>query len=146
MRLTAHDWHGPQPIAFQDGINKDPVTNGFWAVDVKRAGAYQFLLSRRPLDAPAPLQAVSARVEVGGMVAVRKTHPTAVLAPVTVRLQPGITKLKTELIHEDGSSRGAYFVTVQYLGDVSDAAIHTAQDKLPGCCRREIALPGWVAR
>lgn len=131
VRLTSHDWHGPQPVWSQAAVEKDPVTNGFWAVEVERAGAYQFLLARRPLEAPAPLEAVKAKIEIGGKQAEITLEPSVVLAPLTVRLQPGITKLKTELIGSDGSSRGAYFVTVNYLGDVPQSTIDTADKQLP---------------
>ena len=131
VRLTSHDWHGPQPVWSQSAVEKDPSTNGFWAVEVQRAGAYQFLLSRRPLEAPAPLEAVKAKIEIGGVQAETGLEPSVVLAALTVRLQPGVTKLKTELIGSDGSSRGAYFVTANYLGDVPQATIDTANQQLP---------------
>ena len=134
VRLTAHDWHAPQPVVMQEGALKDPVSNGFWAVEVARAGTYQFLLSRRPLDAPAPIEAVTASVEIGEARSEIKLDPSVVLAPITLRLTPGITRLKTELIASDGTRRGAYFVTVNYLGDIPQTSIDTA----------DAALPAWL--
>ncbi len=131
VRLTAHDWHGPQPVWSQPAVEKDPAVNGFWAVEVQQAGAYQFLLSRRPLEAPAPIEAVKAKLDIGDVQAEINIEPTAVLAPITVRLQPGVTKLTTELLGSDGTKRGAYFATVNYLGDVSQATINAAQKQLP---------------
>lgn len=131
VRLTAHDWHGPQPVWSQTAVEKDPAANGFWAVEVQRAGAYQFLLSRRPLEAPAPIEAVKAKLNIGGVQTETDVDPSAVLAAITVRLQPGVTKLTTELVGSDGSSRGAYFATVSYLGDVPQATIDNAQKQLP---------------
>lgn len=131
VRLTSHDWHGPQPPWNQDLVKKDPVSEGFWAVEVARPGAYQFLLSRRPLEEPAPLGCTTARIDVGGKSAEMTLDPTAVLAPLTVRLEPGETKLHTQLIAEDGTTRSAYFVTVHYLGDVPQEVIDARATRLP---------------
>ncbi len=135
VRLTSHDWHGPQPVWSQAAVEKDPVTNGYWAVEVQRAGAYQFLLSRRPLEAPAPLEAVQAKVEIGAVHATVDVQPTSVMAPITVRLEPGRARLKTELKSSDGTTRGAYFVTVQYLGDLPEAALDAGGQALPNWLR-----------
>ncbi len=130
VRLTGHDWHGPQPVVYQDIVPKDPISNGYWAVEIMRPGVYQFLLSRRPLDAPAPIQAVKAKVQVGQQEAQATIDPSVVVAPVTMRLNAGVTKLTTELTTGDGTVRGAYFVTVNYLGDLSDAEVK-AGSQLP---------------
>lgn len=131
VRLTTHDWHGPQPQSSQEALKKDPATNGFWAVEVEKSGCYQFLLSRRPLDEPAPTEAVQAKLKIGDVDLQVEVQPSTVLVPLTVRLAKGPAKLETELISSDGSRRGAYFVSVNYLGDVSQANIDSAQSRLP---------------
>ncbi len=135
VRLTGHDWHGPTPVVMQDNVLKDPLSLGFWAVEVVRPGAYQFLLSRRPLDEPAPTLAVRAKLEIGGKKVEVDAAADAVLVPITVRLEPGVTKLTTELIREDGKSTSAYFVTVNYLGDLPQSEIDAASSRLPDWLR-----------
>lgn len=132
VRLTSHDWHSEkQPPWNQELVKKDPISDGFWAVEVVRPGAYQFLLSRRPLADPAPLNCTKARIEIGGKLAELAVEPSVVLAPLTVRLEPGETKLRAELIAEDGTKRGAYFVTVNYLGDMPQETIDAQAGRLP---------------
>lgn len=131
VRLTGHDWHAPQPVVTQKQVLEDPVSEGFWAVDVLRAGAYQFLLSRRPLEEPGPVRCRQARLEVGGVSAQVNVHPGAVLIPITIRLQPGETKLYTQLLGDDGSRTSAYFVTVNYLGDLPQSQIDAQASRLP---------------
>lgn len=131
VRLTTHDWHGPQPQSSQEALKKDPATNGFWAVDVQKAGTYQFLLSRRPLAEPTPINATKAKLKIAEIDLQLDVEPTCIQVPVTVRLKEGKTKLETELIGQDGSQRGAYFITVNYLGDVSQATIDQAGKQLP---------------
>lgn len=132
VRLTGHDLHSPQPTVMQTVIEQDPVTEGFWAVEVARAGAYQFLLSRRPMEQPGPVGCTRARIEVGSVTAEVTTDPTAVLVPITVRLEPGIAKLRTQLISEQGAVTSACFVTVNYLGDLPQTEIDAQSQRLPG--------------
>jgi hypothetical protein len=131
VRLTAHDWHGPEPVFAQQLIEKDPFTNGFWAVEVQRPGTYQFLLSRRPLESPVPIDSVKASVQVGELKISVDVEPSAVQVPLTLRLPAGVTKLTTELVAADGKTRGAYFVTVNYLGDVEQSVVDSAKQALP---------------
>ncbi len=131
VRLNGHDWHGPQPVVTQEAVLTDPVSQGFWAVEIERPGAYQFLLSRRPLEQPGALNCVKARVSVGDVQGEVSCDPASVLAPISLRLEPGSAKLTTELVGADGKTSGAYFVTVQYLGDVPQASLQLANTRLP---------------
>ncbi|MBN1507904.1 MAG: arylsulfatase [Sedimentisphaerales bacterium] len=123
-RLTCHDWHGGDlPPWDQTHILKGTQANGFWAVEVARAGEYEFSLRRWPVEADAPINAAipggqairasTARLAIGP---VEKTEPIADGAKqVTfrVRLEPGRMKLQTWLVADDGTSRGAYFIHVR---------------------------------
>ena len=46
--LCCHDWHGEPAIAIQDRVRKLEVANGFWAIDVVRAGKYEITLRQQP--------------------------------------------------------------------------------------------------
>ncbi|MFO1064233.1 MAG: sulfatase-like hydrolase/transferase [Pirellulales bacterium] len=131
VRLTAHDWHSPAPVVWQPDVRKDPVSDGFWAVDLQQPGAYQFLLMRRPMAEPTAVDAVSAEVEVAGVKVQVPIEPTAVCAPINVRLESGSSKLFTRFIKSDGTKVGAYFVQVNYLGDVPASELASANDRLP---------------
>ena len=129
--MTGHDWHGPQPPWNQELVRSDPASEGFWAVEVTRpalTSSYSHVARSRSRRR----WAVRKRgVEVGGKVAEIAVDPTTVLAPLTLRLEAGETKLRTQLISDSGTMRGAYFVTVNFLGDVPQAAIDAQAARLP---------------
>ncbi len=68
--LTAHDWHPLSgeihdvPWSQAATIEKDPASNGFWAVEFAQPGRYEFRLRRRPASHPVPVQATNAAVSV----------------------------------------------------------------------------------
>jgi arylsulfatase A-like enzyme len=116
--LCCHDWHpGTESIPWnqsgQIGVAGDPFQNGFWAVDVAQAGTYRFLLHSRPAWVKEPLKALRAKVKIGDNEKVIDIDPKSHEAVIEFELQPGETKLWTYLEHENGKSRGAYYVTVE---------------------------------
>jgi arylsulfatase A-like enzyme len=131
VRLTAHDWHGPAPVFLQDAVRQDPVTDGYWAVRVEQPGVYQFLLARRPLAEPAPVDATSAVLEIGSVKVEVPSDPGTVLVPITVRLQPGDAQLSARFLKAGRDPVGAYFVDVHYLGDVPQRDLDSAAQRLP---------------
>lgn len=136
VRLTAHDWHGEgaEAVWNQRGIRQAPAVNGFWAVQVVRAGKYRIELRRWPIELDLPLNApyknpdanretelgraidcVRARIAIGGVersVAVASQDKAAAFE---VTLSPGPAELHTWLEDRDGAKRGAYFAYVEYL-------------------------------
>lgn len=134
VRLTCHDWHGEGAEAAwnQRGIRNAPVANGFWAVEVARAGNYRIELRRWPEEVDLPvnapyrdakpnrekaagkaIQATKARLRIG---AVDESTPVAAAdkaAVFRVRLPKGPAKLETWFYEESGVERGAYFVYVE---------------------------------
>ena len=115
--LTCHDWHtnnGPVPWN-QDAVGKDLKANGFWAVDVVRAGKYLFTLRARPSGVEYALKAGTARLKIGD---IEMSQPIAVGADsVTFEAQvpAGSCQLQTWFDQQDASSRGAYFVEVKRI-------------------------------
>jgi arylsulfatase A-like enzyme len=63
--LACHDWHGAVAPSGQDMVRKEVVANGFWAVEVARAGKYEITLRQQPAAAMFPIQAATARLTVG---------------------------------------------------------------------------------
>lgn len=117
VTLNAHDWHAAdaQVPWNHELIAKQPLVNGWWAVDVARPGSYEFTLcSWAPEDRDAkPLDATTARLLIGSREAMA-TVPQGV-REVTFRidLPQGPAHLQTWLTREDGASRGAFYVTVR---------------------------------
>jgi hypothetical protein len=125
-RLTCHDWHGEEPLPWDQGhILQGQRANGVWALEVARAGEYEFSLRRWPkeiersINAAIPggqaIQASKARLAIG---VVDLAGPVPVDAKDVVfrtSLPPGRAKLQTWLIADDGTSRGAYFVYVRRI-------------------------------
>ena len=124
-KLTAHDWHGPgangtwnhRQIASGGGLS-----NGFWAVDVERAGTYEFTLMRWPVEAKRRLRekflddVTKARLTVGDVDRTVAVGPDADAATFTVELPAGQTRLQTWFIDPKGKTAGAYFVYVKRVG------------------------------
>ena len=134
VRLSSHDWHGAGAEAAwnQRQIRQGPPANGYWAVDVAKAGEYRIELRRWPVEADMaintpyrdatpnreqePGKAVSvvkARLMIGK---VDRSCAVAVgdkAAEFRVRLAAGPAELQSWFYGVDGVERGAYFVYVE---------------------------------
>ncbi len=119
--LTCHDWHGPAVPWHQGHIRQRVVANGFWAVDVTRAGRYRFTLREWPAAANFALPATSVRVQVGEVITTVRVPPGTSGVPVEIDLPAGKARLQTWLFEPDGTQRGAYFVEIAYVGPPSAA-------------------------
>lgn len=137
VRLTAHDWHGAGALATwnQRAILQGPVANGFWALEA-RAGRYKLALRRWPAELGLPMgsgytpepgnreqtpgKAIAglktARIRIGGVERETKVDPGKAAVEFEVRLPAGPLELRTWLIAEDGTERGAYYVDVERMG------------------------------
>lgn len=117
--LTAHDWHPLSgqlhdvPWSQAATIEKDPASNGFWAVQFAEPGRYEFRLRRRPASHPVPVRATNAAVSVGDVTESVEIDPNSPAGHVVLDVPAGPAELKTELVGTDGQKRGAYYVEVR---------------------------------
>jgi arylsulfatase B len=137
-RLTAHDWHTDnEPVPWhQRHVRGALEANGFWAVDVARAGQYRIELRRWPrdeLDLPIhaalpdepwvtdnrlnrpglAIKPVKARLTIGDIDETVDVTATDKAAVFEVDLEAGPTKLQTWFIDADGTERGAYYCYIE---------------------------------
>ena len=116
-RLTSHDWHTPRVPWHQSHVRNTKLwVNGFWAVEVSRAGRYQVTLRQMPAEANFSIQATEARFKLGQIDETKPIPKGATAVTFDVALKPGKTRLQTWLTDKPkGKSRGAYFVYVKYM-------------------------------
>ena len=116
VTLNAHDWRGGKPLPFsQEVVKRMPLMNGWWAVEVARAGTYRFTLRHQPAEAKFPLRAVKARIAVGKQETSAAVRKGAAEVMLTLELKAGPTRLSTELEEAGGKKRGAFFVEVERI-------------------------------
>ena len=126
VRLTCHDWHADKVPWNQGHIRDGMEANGFWAVEVARAGSYEFALRRWPLEVDAPItaaiprgeaiRATRARLTIADVEVTEPILPDASAVTFKIELKAGKTRLQTWFTDDDGASRGAYYVYVKRLG------------------------------
>lgn len=115
VRITAHDWHpqdgsdGAVPWN-QPAIRRNPVTNGYWMIDVAEAGTYELELFQWDRPANKVLDAVEARAAVGDVTAQADVPAGATSVKLQVELPKGPAKMQTWLREKGGTERGAFFV------------------------------------
>ena len=122
QQLCCHDWHpadagaAPWNQSGQEGVGKDPLVNGQWAVEVAADGKYEFTLRMRPEGTPYELPAGKARVKIGDVEGEAEIPADADAVTITLSLnKTGHVMLQTWLTQEGGQSRGAYYLTVKRL-------------------------------
>ena len=124
--LTCHDWHEADPCPWnQTHILQGIEGNGFWAVEVERAGEYEVSLRRWPREVDQPInaaipggraiQATKARLVLGRIDLEEPVPESAREVVFRVRLRPGKMRLQTWLLDEGGASRGSYYVCVRRM-------------------------------
>jgi arylsulfatase A-like enzyme len=88
--LCCHDWHGERALSLQDYVRDRVVANGFWAVDVARAGRYEVTLRERPAVANFPIRATTARLTINDLDLNKPVPPgaTAVTFPLLLPAGP----------------------------------------------------------
>ena len=126
IRLTCFDWHGSRHWR-QQSVLKLAAENGAWAIDVARPGTYRFTLRRWPAETDAPItsavdggkafQAVKATIRVNDTEKSLPIPAGAKSVDFTLPLRAGKDRLETQLTDAQGTSRGAYYVTAERLGD-----------------------------
>jgi hypothetical protein len=97
-------------------IRNRAQSNGWWTIQVARAGKYTFRLQDLPDEASEDkrLQAVRARLRIGNVDLQQAIPPGANSVTFTTELSAGPTRMDTWLIKETGDSRGAPFVYVEW--------------------------------
>ncbi|MEM9928305.1 MAG: arylsulfatase [Bacteroidota bacterium] len=139
--LSAQFWHGDHVPYSQEHVRHAMKANGFWDIDVARAGTYQIALRRWPAESqlpfggnvppPAPdstrrfpqdkyyqysstvINPVSARLKVGDFDETVAVSATDQEATFSVQLPVGQTFLQTWLATEERDTIGAYYVYVR---------------------------------
>jgi len=123
VQLNAHDWMPPMEGGTpwnQPEISKRAVANGTWNVRVARDGRYALTLRERPAGAAFPIRATKAQLQIADHDKLLKAvEEDATGARFEVNFAAGESRIKTWLIEPDGTTRGAYFVDVEYLGKAS---------------------------
>ena len=109
VHLNCMDWHGEQIPWNQTMIRKTPDANGFWAVEVERAGTYEFTLRQEPAESGKAIQGSEARIEIAGAKTSAAIPPGATSVTLRAKLPAGKTRLQTWL----SEKRGAFFVEVR---------------------------------
>jgi arylsulfatase A-like enzyme len=120
VQLNAHDWmtEDVRDIPWnQPHILDRPATNGPWQVRVARSGRYAFTLRERPEQARYPLTAAHARLQIGQQFTAEQAVASGATAvEFEAQLTADDIPITTWLVDADGTTRGAYFVEVRYLG------------------------------
>jgi hypothetical protein len=113
--LTCHDWHSEDVPWDQNAVSRDPVANGYWSVEIERAGRYAITLRTRPEQVSHPISAERARLRVGEDEVESEAQPDSASITLSIDLPAGPARLQTWLMSPEGTERGAYFVTVERL-------------------------------
>jgi len=123
--LTSHDWHGEHVPWNQVHVRRGRRQNGFWAVDVAKAGRYEISLRRWPREIDTPITGsieggkainiTKARLKIGDFDHTQPVTNQAKAVTFTVRLQPGKTRLQGWFIDQQGSAFGSYYVYIRRL-------------------------------
>lgn len=124
VTLSSHDLHG-QVCWDQSQAKRNSRTDGFWTVEVARAGAYEIDVRRFPEESGLPLRGAPqgakefkpthARLKVADIDQTRPAGEADKAVTFPVRLSAGRTRLQAWLVDdtENGETNGAYYVTVR---------------------------------
>ena len=120
VKLTCHDWHSERERELAtwnpEVIRNRDQENGWWTIQVERAGTYTFRMQDLPDEANEDkrLQAVRARLQIGEVDRQQDIPAGATSVQFTAELPAGPARMDTWLIKENGDSRGAPFVYVEW--------------------------------
>jgi hypothetical protein len=117
-RITAHDWHNDDIAQIpwnQEQVQASPQANGYWAVEVARAGAYEFELYQRDRPAGYPVEASRARLKVGDVEVEAAVPAGAASVRLTAELAAGRAQMQTWFSASHGAGRGAFYVYARRL-------------------------------
>jgi hypothetical protein len=83
-----------------DETNSLPRVNGFWAVEIARAGTYRFTMRHQPAEAKCVLKAVQARVKMGEVEKAVEAYSTALKKSFDLSLYNDNTAYATRRLGE----------------------------------------------
>jgi arylsulfatase A-like enzyme len=114
--INCMDWHAPtvREIPWdQPQIEAMPEVNGWWMLEVARAGRYAITLRHKPAQVNFPLEATRAQVKLGGAEATLPVPERATSVTFRLDLPAGPARLETTLTNEaSGVCRGAFFIEI----------------------------------
>ncbi|MBD3675471.1 MAG: arylsulfatase [Planctomycetaceae bacterium] len=115
--FTAHDWHTDQrEIPWnQPHIQRDLPGSGTWIMSAYRAGKYRFTFRNRPPGVDHPLEATRIKIKVGEKTSEALLDPNQRQFYLVTELPEGEFPLQTWMDCTDGKTRGAYYVTVEFI-------------------------------
>jgi arylsulfatase A-like enzyme len=111
-RLTCYEWHTSDWLAWQRDVTAGKEANGYWEVNLPRAGTWRFSLRKFPREAPGPIGAPTARLRIGQREELREADPAAHSCTFEWSLPAGPARMQSWL----GEKRGAYFVDAEHVG------------------------------
>ncbi len=131
--LTAHDWHSESIVAGQNSLDRKEDVNGSWAVEVQKAGVYEFRLRMRPDGVSYPLPGVQALVRCQSSTVEASIEPNAEEVILEMNLNAGPTMLQTAFKREatSGEQQGFYFAYVRYKGVAASQTVQAEQKAKP---------------
>jgi len=115
VQLCCQDWHGEIAPSAQESIRQAVKANGFWTLDVVRAGQYEITLRQQPAEAKFPIQGTTARLKIGDVERTRALAKDAVSVSFPLELKPGKTRLQTWFADQSDDLRGAFYVEVKFV-------------------------------
>lgn len=115
VELTCHDWHATKgEVPWNQGkIRANPLANGYWAIEVRKAGKYEFILRARPAGVKYEFPAGEARLKLGEQDQTVTVELGQQSISLIADLPAGPALLQTWISDTDGKERGAYFVEVK---------------------------------
>ncbi|MGI9472677.1 MAG: sulfatase-like hydrolase/transferase [Rubripirellula sp.] len=119
--LTSQDWVMPVggPPWSHNHVVRRMISNGSWWLEVAKAGKYRFTLSRWPLSIKKPIESTEAQITIGSHSETLKIAKPNRETSATFELDliAGPTELRTWLTTPEGKQHGAYFVSVERIGN-----------------------------
>jgi arylsulfatase A-like enzyme len=117
--LTAHDLHveNSLPAWNQEMVRKEQGSNGFWAIECKKSGWYEFELRRFPKESNylIPSKYKNVVVELNGKKYFKNLKPNQKKEIFKIRLDKGNYILRTFLFDGMGSSIEAAYVYIRHF-------------------------------
>lgn len=136
VRLTSFDWYTggpPNQRVMQEAPTEGPWVDGFWAIEVMRAGRYRITLRERPPEADYAIDGDTAELSIGDQEFSQRVDSDATSVDFDVDLKEGTTTMSARFSKASRSHRGAYFAYVERLGagGTNDADVKLRNQGLP---------------
>ena len=121
VEFTVRDWHPTQGAVIwqHDQLGDDALwINGWWQIDVQRAGRVEVRLHRFPDQWHRAMGATAAEIQFGSQSTRKDIDPSDSSVTIEMMLPAGLHRLQTFLFEaQSGQTRGAYFVEIKSLSD-----------------------------